>query len=89
MSQRMQREANILHTLRLPPGAEHGTFFAPRLIEIDRLDRLTGEVFGPILHVMRWQGGHLDRVLDQVIGDRLRPDARHPQPHRRDGARDS
>jgi RHH-type proline utilization regulon transcriptional repressor/proline dehydrogenase/delta 1-pyrroline-5-carboxylate dehydrogenase len=64
---RMQREAKILHTLRLPAGTEHGTFFAPRLIELDRLDRLTGEVFGPILHVIRWQGNHLDRVLDQVI----------------------
>ncbi len=64
---RMQREAKILHTLRVPPGAERGTFFAPRLIELDRLDRLTGEVFGPILHVIRWQGGHLDRVLDAVI----------------------
>jgi RHH-type proline utilization regulon transcriptional repressor/proline dehydrogenase/delta 1-pyrroline-5-carboxylate dehydrogenase len=65
--ERMQREAKILHTLQVPPGFEHGTFFAPRLIELDRLDRLTGEVFGPILHVVRWQSGHLDRVLDQVI----------------------
>jgi RHH-type proline utilization regulon transcriptional repressor/proline dehydrogenase/delta 1-pyrroline-5-carboxylate dehydrogenase len=65
--ERMQREAKILHTLRVPPGSEHGTFFAPRLVELDRLDRLPGEVFGPILHVIRWQGGHLDRVLDQVI----------------------
>jgi RHH-type transcriptional regulator, proline utilization regulon repressor / proline dehydrogenase / delta 1-pyrroline-5-carboxylate dehydrogenase len=65
--QRMEREAKILHALRLPAEAEHGTFFAPRLIELDRLDRLTGEIFGPVLHVIRWQSGHLENVLDQVI----------------------
>jgi RHH-type proline utilization regulon transcriptional repressor/proline dehydrogenase/delta 1-pyrroline-5-carboxylate dehydrogenase len=64
---RMQREAKLLRVLDLPPGTEHGTFFAPRVFELDRLDRLTGEVFGPILHVIRWQSGHLDRVLDAVI----------------------
>ncbi|HEV8015261.1 MAG TPA: bifunctional proline dehydrogenase/L-glutamate gamma-semialdehyde dehydrogenase PutA [Stellaceae bacterium] len=64
---RMRREAKLLRVLDLPPGTEHGTFFAPRAFELDRLDRLTGEVFGPILHVIRWQSGHLDRVLDAVI----------------------
>jgi RHH-type transcriptional regulator, proline utilization regulon repressor / proline dehydrogenase / delta 1-pyrroline-5-carboxylate dehydrogenase len=63
---RMHAEARLVHVLDLPPGVEHGTFFAPRVFELDRLDRLTGEVFGPILHVIRWQGGHLDRVLDAV-----------------------
>ena len=63
---RMQREAKILHTLHLPPGTEHGTFFAPHAFEMKAAERLTGEVFGPILHVIRWQGGQLDRVLDQV-----------------------
>ncbi|HLI20387.1 MAG TPA: bifunctional proline dehydrogenase/L-glutamate gamma-semialdehyde dehydrogenase PutA, partial [Stellaceae bacterium] len=66
-SERMMREAKLVRTLTLPPGTEHGTFFAPRVFELDSLARLTGEVFGPILHVIRWSSGHLDRVLDQVI----------------------
>jgi RHH-type proline utilization regulon transcriptional repressor/proline dehydrogenase/delta 1-pyrroline-5-carboxylate dehydrogenase len=43
-----------------------GTFFGPRVFEIDRLDRLEREVFGPILHVIRWQGSALPRVLDAI-----------------------
>jgi RHH-type proline utilization regulon transcriptional repressor/proline dehydrogenase/delta 1-pyrroline-5-carboxylate dehydrogenase len=46
----------------LPPGH----WFAPRAFEIDRLDRLTHEVFGPILHVVRWKAGHLDAVVDAI-----------------------
>ena len=37
-----------------------------RLFEIDSAARLTGEVFGPILHVVRWPADRLDRVLDEI-----------------------
>ena len=43
-----------------------GAYFAPRLIEIDRLDRLREETFGPILHVVRWKAGTLEQVIGQV-----------------------
>ena len=66
-AERMTREGKLVRALTLPQGTEHGTYFAPRVFEIDRLDRLTGEVFGPILHVIRWQSGRLDKVLDAVI----------------------
>jgi len=65
-AERMTREGRLICALDLPPGTEHGTFFAPRAFEIDRLDLLRGEVFGPILHVIRWQGDALDRVLDAI-----------------------
>jgi len=63
---RMKREGRLLRELPLPPGTEHGTFFAPRVFEIGALDLLHGEVFGPILHVIRWQGDRLDEVLDAI-----------------------
>jgi RHH-type transcriptional regulator, proline utilization regulon repressor / proline dehydrogenase / delta 1-pyrroline-5-carboxylate dehydrogenase len=63
---RMTREAKLIHRLDLPAGTAQGSFFAPRAFEIDRLDRLEGEVFGPILHVVRWRGDQLDQVLDQI-----------------------
>ena len=44
----------------------------------------TSEVFGPVLHVVRWKAGGLDCADRSDRRDRLRPDARHPQPHRRD-----
>jgi RHH-type proline utilization regulon transcriptional repressor/proline dehydrogenase/delta 1-pyrroline-5-carboxylate dehydrogenase len=56
----------LIHQLDLPPDAAHGTFFAPRAFEIEGLDRLEREVFGPILHVVRWRSDQLDQVLDQI-----------------------
>ena len=44
----------------------HGTFIAPTLIEIDRLDQLEREVFGPVLHVLRYHRAGLDALIDQI-----------------------
>jgi RHH-type proline utilization regulon transcriptional repressor/proline dehydrogenase/delta 1-pyrroline-5-carboxylate dehydrogenase len=38
----------------------------PALVELDRIDRLTGEVFGPVLHVVRYKRGRLDAVLRAI-----------------------
>ncbi len=65
-AQRMAREGRLIRALALPKATEHGIFFAPRAFEIDRLERLTAEVFGPILHVIRWHGDRLDQVLDAI-----------------------
>jgi RHH-type proline utilization regulon transcriptional repressor/proline dehydrogenase/delta 1-pyrroline-5-carboxylate dehydrogenase len=63
---RMSREGRLLYQCALPSGTEHGTFFAPRAFEIDSARRLTGEVFGPILHVVRWRADRLDQVIDEI-----------------------
>ena len=57
----MAREGRLLYRCALPPGTEHGSFFAPRAFEIDSAGRLEREVFGPILHVVRWRADRLDR----------------------------
>lgn len=44
----------------------HGAFFAPRAYEIDDLARLENEVFGPVLHVVRWRSDELDKVCDAI-----------------------
>ena len=43
-----------------------GTFVAPALIEIERLDELTEEVFGPVLHILRYERDALPDVLKQI-----------------------
>ena len=63
---RMEREGRRLCQAYLPESCAHGTFFAPRAYEIDRLDRLEGEVFGPVLHVIRYAADRLDEVLEAV-----------------------
>jgi len=63
---RMAREGRLLYQCKLPASAEHGTFFAPRAFEIDGAGRLEREVFGPILHVVRWRADRLDAVCDEI-----------------------
>jgi RHH-type proline utilization regulon transcriptional repressor/proline dehydrogenase/delta 1-pyrroline-5-carboxylate dehydrogenase len=65
-AQRMMREGRLLYQCALPAGTEHGTFFAPRALEIDSAKRLPGEVFGPILHVVCWHADRLDQVLEEI-----------------------
>ena len=47
----------------LPP---EGHWFAPTIVELDRPQSLPGEVFGPILHVVRWKAGQLDKVCEAI-----------------------
>ena len=63
---RMAREGALLYECKLPAGTGHGTFFAPRAFEIDSARRLDREVFGPILHVVRWPADRLDAVIDEI-----------------------
>ena len=58
----------VRHRATLPDACAHGTFVAPTLIVLDRIDRLTQEVFGPILHVVTWQATELDALVDAVNG---------------------
>jgi RHH-type transcriptional regulator, proline utilization regulon repressor / proline dehydrogenase / delta 1-pyrroline-5-carboxylate dehydrogenase len=63
---RMKREGRLLYECTLPEGTEHGTFFAPRAFEIPTARLLDREVFGPILHVVRWRADRLDQALDEI-----------------------
>jgi RHH-type proline utilization regulon transcriptional repressor/proline dehydrogenase/delta 1-pyrroline-5-carboxylate dehydrogenase len=53
-----------------PLRAAHGTFVAPVAFEIALADLPQREVFGPVLHVVRWRVGELQRVLDAVAATR-------------------
>jgi RHH-type proline utilization regulon transcriptional repressor/proline dehydrogenase/delta 1-pyrroline-5-carboxylate dehydrogenase len=50
----------------LPP---RGFFVAPAVIELDRAGDLAEEVFGPVLHVVRWKPERLDDLLDDIAGN--------------------
>jgi len=63
---RMDREARPIRVLEPGPACAHGTFFGPRAYEIGSPAQLEREVFGPILHVVRWKAGELDRVVDAI-----------------------
>ncbi|MFC4728386.1 bifunctional proline dehydrogenase/L-glutamate gamma-semialdehyde dehydrogenase PutA [Coralloluteibacterium thermophilus] len=63
---RMDREAILIKAVAPGEAAAHGSFFAPRAYELRDLSQLTREVFGPILHVIRFRGDQLDAVIDQI-----------------------
>jgi RHH-type proline utilization regulon transcriptional repressor/proline dehydrogenase/delta 1-pyrroline-5-carboxylate dehydrogenase len=64
--ERMSKEAKIIHRCALPAGHEAGTYFAPTLVEIDDIGVLTEEVFGPVLHVLKFKGSELDKTVAAV-----------------------
>jgi RHH-type proline utilization regulon transcriptional repressor/proline dehydrogenase/delta 1-pyrroline-5-carboxylate dehydrogenase len=46
--------------------ADHGTFVRPTIVEIESLSDLKREVFGPVLHVLRYSRCDLDRLIDDI-----------------------
>ncbi|MGD8384368.1 MAG: aldehyde dehydrogenase family protein, partial [Lysobacterales bacterium] len=63
---RMQAEATLIARGTLPDGLENGSFMAPHIFEIPDLAMLENEEFGPILHVIRFAPGDLDRVMADI-----------------------
>ena len=62
----LEERGRPVHAQNLPPLCRHGSFVAPTLIEIANLDDLTREVFGPVLHVLRWRREALDELIDGI-----------------------
>jgi RHH-type transcriptional regulator, proline utilization regulon repressor / proline dehydrogenase / delta 1-pyrroline-5-carboxylate dehydrogenase len=56
----------VRHRVALPEACGNGTFVAPTLIVLDRMDRLTQEVFGPVVHVTTWRASELDGLVDAI-----------------------
>jgi RHH-type proline utilization regulon transcriptional repressor/proline dehydrogenase/delta 1-pyrroline-5-carboxylate dehydrogenase len=51
---------------RLPA---QGTYVAPAIVELDRASALDREIFGPVLHVVRWHPNRLDALLDEIAAN--------------------
>jgi RHH-type proline utilization regulon transcriptional repressor/proline dehydrogenase/delta 1-pyrroline-5-carboxylate dehydrogenase len=54
--------------LPLPASAGRGTFVPPTIIELKSLSDLKKEIFGPVLHVIRYRRENLDRLIDDING---------------------
>jgi RHH-type transcriptional regulator, proline utilization regulon repressor / proline dehydrogenase / delta 1-pyrroline-5-carboxylate dehydrogenase len=46
-----------------------GIHVPPTIVTLDRASDLKEEVFGPILHVVRWRADALDQLLDDIAGN--------------------
>ena len=59
---RMKKEARVHFAGKAPAG----NYVAPHIFELSDAAQLTEEVFGPILHVVRYRAEHLDGVLQSI-----------------------
>ena len=65
---KMKGAAKSYHEVKTAPDVnpENATFVCPILFELNDLGELQREVFGPVLHVVRYRAGELDSLLDQI-----------------------
>ncbi len=62
----MRNQAKNFHSLNLAPECAKGTFVAPTVMEIQNLAELKKEVFGPVLHILRYQRDQLPDLIQQI-----------------------
>ncbi|MQT13313.1 trifunctional transcriptional regulator/proline dehydrogenase/L-glutamate gamma-semialdehyde dehydrogenase [Segnochrobactrum spirostomi] len=62
----MKAKGHAVEALPLGQQARHGTFVAPTIIEIGRIADVEREVFGPVLHVVRYARDDLDRLIADI-----------------------
>ena len=65
--ERMKATAKQHFSLVLPDVLlSQGTFVPPTVLEIGSMSELKREVFGPVLHIVRWRRSELDKVVDTI-----------------------
>lgn len=62
----MKKQFELIYQCQVSEDAEEGYFMPPTAIAIDSLHSLSKEVFGPVLHIIRFKRNDLDKVIDQI-----------------------
>ena len=62
----MRASGHRVTRLELPPECQYGHFVAPTVIEVKRVQDVKREVFGPVLHVLRYERRDLDALLQDI-----------------------
>ena len=64
--QTMREAGHAVHQLETGPECRHGYFVPPTIIELDEPGQLRQEIFGPVLHVVRYRRDELDSLVDAI-----------------------
>ena len=64
-AEKMEKDFRLVARAPLGSGLS-GHYFAPCAFEIDSINTLTQEVFGPILHIVRYRARDLDKIIDEI-----------------------
>jgi RHH-type proline utilization regulon transcriptional repressor/proline dehydrogenase/delta 1-pyrroline-5-carboxylate dehydrogenase len=62
----MRGAGRRVEQIDMPAACRNGTFVPPTLIEIPSVRELKREVFGPVLHVVRYKRDELDSLIDDI-----------------------
>lgn len=62
----MRKKGFATYQTDMSQAAEQGAFVPPTLVEIDKLSTLQREVFGPILHVIRYDANKLSNLINDI-----------------------
>ena len=63
---KLTKTGKLVHQVNVKSTPKAGTFVPPTLFELDSIHDLEREVFGPILHVIRFKAKELDHVIDDI-----------------------
>ena len=63
---RLDKQGLCLFKSRLPHGADLGTYVPVAAYELSKISDLKEEIFGPVLHVVRFKAADLDKVVEQI-----------------------
>jgi len=66
----MKGTGKLVYQCTLPEGLKEGVYFPPHLFEISGVDQLEREIFGPILHVVRFPASGLNDVIKSINATR-------------------
>ena len=66
---RMRSAGRVRYRWDRGPLPSAGTYVAPAIIELDRARDLKEEIFGPVLHVVRWPADGMDALLDDIAAN--------------------
>ncbi|MDH5230768.1 MAG: bifunctional proline dehydrogenase/L-glutamate gamma-semialdehyde dehydrogenase PutA [Gammaproteobacteria bacterium] len=65
-NQRMRQLGKEIYKCELPMSLLQGNYVAPHVFEIENMQQLKEEVFGPVLHIIRYSAKQLDHVITQI-----------------------
>ena len=63
---KLDGQGRCLFKSRLPHGTELGTYVPVAAYKLDNIEDLKEEIFGPVLHVVRFKAADLDKVVEQI-----------------------
>ena len=64
--QKISQQGKLIKQCKLSDDLQSGYYLAPTVVEIENINQLTTENFGPILHVIRFNSTQLFQVLEDI-----------------------